>query len=166
MVATEDLETLQLKGGGQQPVSPGMVPGGGRTPGTPQAVSPGLQQVVAAVPVLPSLQPLGSGGLGVLQTGMGDLGPPVVLQLLPAVPGGQGVLPAEGNAIGPLLGSGAAELLLDDGALGLQPSGLGELEGLPLQEPALEAVELLPALDGAWIGRWVLGAVGLGIIRR
>ncbi|XP_021234755.1 signal transducer and activator of transcription 2 [Numida meleagris] len=154
--ATEDLETLRLRSGGQQPVNPGTVPGGGRTPGTPQAVSPGLQQVVAAglgmqqpgpqVPVLPSLQQLESGGLGMLQTGMGVVGPPVVL--LQVGPRGQEVLPTGGSAIGPLLGSGA---------VGLLPSGLGDLEGLPLQEleleagtGQLEATEPLPTLDGAW----------------
>lgn len=164
VMTTEDLETLRLNSGGQQPVSPGTVPGGDRTPGTPQAVSPGLQQAVAAglgmqqpgsqIPVLPSPQQLGSGSLGVLQTGMGDLGLPVVLQVVQVGPGGQGVLPIGGGAVGPLLGSGTAELLLGNGAAELLPSGLGDLEGLPLQEPELEvgagqleATELLPTLD-------------------
>lgn len=178
-MTTEDLEMLRLNSGGQQPVSPGTVPGGDRTPGTPQAVSPGLQQAVAAglgmqqpgsqIPVLPSPQQLGSGGLGVLQTGMGDLGLPVVLQVVQVGPGGQGVLPIGGGAVGPLLESGTAELLLGNGAAELLPSGLGDLEGLPLQEPELEvgagqleATELLPTLDGAW-SRWVsAGGWGAG----
>lgn len=64
------------------------------------------------------------------------------------------MLPIGGGAVGPLLGSGTAELLLGNGAAELLPSGLGDLEGLPLQEPELEvgagqleATELLPTLD-------------------
>ncbi|XP_065609953.1 signal transducer and activator of transcription 2-like isoform X1 [Cyrtonyx montezumae] len=160
VVATEDLETLQLKIGGQQPMSLGTVLEGDVTPRILQAESPGQQQVVAVgvgtqqpgpqVPVPPSLQQLGSGGLGVLQSGMGDLGAPVVLKLLQVEPGEQRVLPTGGSAIGPLLGSGASELLLGSSAMGLLPSELGDVERLPLQEPdlgQLEAAELLPTLD-------------------
>lgn len=79
------------------------------------------------------------------------------------------MLPIGGGAVGPLLGSGTAELLLGNGAAELLPSGLGDLEGLPLQEPELEvgagqleATELLPTLDGAW-SRWVsAGGWGAG----
>ncbi|OXB53641.1 hypothetical protein ASZ78_004029 [Callipepla squamata] len=175
VVATEDLGTLQLKTGGQQPMSLGTVLGGAVTPGILQAESPGWQQVVAEgmvpqqvvavgvgtqqpgpqVPVPPSLQQVGSGGLGVLQTGMGDLRAPVVVQLLQMGPGEQRVLPSGGSAIGPLLGNSASELLLGSGATELLPSELGDVEGLPLQEPELEAdlgqletAELLPTLDG------------------
>ncbi|KAM6233449.1 signal transducer and activator of transcription 2 [Porphyrio hochstetteri] len=151
VVATENLETLQLQHGGLGTGQPGSVallqPGSSGTLqvtsgtlGTLQPLSPGTVQVAARSPG--TLQPAGSGtlqprpqglepsqqlqvGSGVsemLQPGTEDLKPPLVLQL---VPNGQGTL---------LVGSGAM------GVLQVLPGGLGMLQHVGPEQPGAQQV--------------------------
>nr|QCY58619.1 signal transducer and activator of transcription 2 [Anas platyrhynchos] len=135
VVATENLETLQLQPsrlGSVQPTSPGTVPVVAGSPGTLQPVSPGMLQVVAASPGVQ--QPLGPGTLQPVSPG--------VLQVVAASPGmqhprGPGTLQpgVRGPEAPPQVGPGGLEMLqAGTGAqepqlvLQLIPEGQGTLQ--------------------------------------
>ncbi|XP_035169095.1 signal transducer and activator of transcription 2, partial [Oxyura jamaicensis] len=154
VVATENLETLQLQPSGLgslQPTSPGTVPVVAGSPATLQPVSPGVLQVVAGSPgtqhprgpatlqpgsrgpETPPLVHVGPGGLEMLQAGSRVREPQLVLQLIPE---GQGTL-----QVGP---GGLGTLLVPPGGTGmLQQGGAGDQGTQQVAAGAMEPQMLL-----------------------
>ncbi|XP_074785674.1 signal transducer and activator of transcription 2 [Athene noctua] len=178
VVATENLETLQLQPGdlgtqwpgGLAPLQPGSSSGTAQVEsgslGTLQPSSPGPVQVMATSPgtlhitsgSLGTLQVVATSP-GTLQSGLGDLEPQLVLQL---VPEGQGTLQLLPKGLGMLqhvgpeaqgtqrVGPGPVEPQL---VLQLVPEGQGTLQlgpgGLGTLEPVAGATGLLQPVPGA-----------------
>ncbi|XP_065510305.1 signal transducer and activator of transcription 2 [Caloenas nicobarica] len=148
VVATENLETLQLQPGGPgtQQVTSGNV-------GTLQPLSPGTGQVM--VTSLGTLQPGGSGTLQVTSSSLGPLQPggSGTLQVTsgslgPVQPGGSGTLQGDAHVLEPpqplQVGPGVPEMLLPEigdlvlqlvpegqGTLQVGPGDMGMMQGLP-----------------------------------